>query len=94
MEGVQFYGFSFSQMSSFHLNQFIQRSLSLLVGLWVAQLEVRAQQSMEGLTFQDALKVCIEAVSSGDLELAAGAFQNLEAVFGKEDEYLQETAQK
>jgi len=49
---------------------------------------------MEGLTFQDSLKVCIEAVSSGDLELAAGAFQNLEAVFGKEDEYLQETAQK
>jgi len=92
--GVKFYGFSFSQMSSVHLNQLVHRSLSLLIGLWIAQVEARAQQSLEGLTFQNALNVCIEAVSSGDLEIAAAAFQSLEETFGNEDEYLQDAAQK
>jgi tetratricopeptide (TPR) repeat protein len=81
-------------MSTVHPTQFIHCCLTFLLGLGIVQSEVRAQQSLEGLTFQDALNVCIEAVSSGDLELATGAFQNLEKTFGNEEEYLQDLVQK
>ncbi len=66
----------------------------MLLGLILWSPCIRAQPSLEDLTFKDALQACIEAIGSGDLQTAADLFQSLEQTFGSEDEYLAEEAQK
>lgn len=69
-------------------------SLLLFIGLFALEKETTAQNSLEGLIFRDAYKLCLQAVNSGDLDRAAAAFQQLELTFGSEEEYLSEEAQR
>ena len=54
----------------------------------------KAQESLDGLTFRDALRMCLLAAGEGDLEKAAALFESLEEIFGNEAEYLEEEIQR
>ena len=54
----------------------------------------KAQESLDGLTFRDALGMCLLAAGEGDLEKAAALFESLEEIFGNEAEYLEEEIQR
>lgn len=54
----------------------------------------KAQESLDGMTFRDALRLCLLAAGEGELEKAAVLFESLEQIFGQEAEYLEEDIQR
>ena len=74
-------------MSGVGVSNLTTKGICLLWVLILGSSISRAQSSLEGLTFKDALQACIEAVGSGDLQTAADLFGSLELTFGSEEEY-------
>ena len=65
--------------------------LLLLAGVKVG---AEAQESLDGMTFRDALSKCLLVAGEGDMENAAVLFGRLEQIFGNEAEYLAEEVQR
>lgn len=70
------------------------RLFILLILLFAGLRAGAAQESLDGLTFRDALRMCLLAAGEGDLDKAAVLFDSLEQIFGSEAEYLEEDIQR
>lgn len=70
------------------------RLFILLILLFAGLRAGAAQESLDGLTFRDALRMCLLAAGEGDMDKAAVLFDSLEQIFGSEAEYLEEDIQR